>query len=506
MAEAYSNALSKSQYTPLSYIENEGSLTAAVSLDTSAFESVLGYVSDSDFKENVWLVSFPEYHMRKEIKFEAFSKLNIKYITLVKCWCIDMLGLSYRLSVIKQKLSKAAVFLNYLQQRNIRLTGVRNSLLEIFLNRYKDNPLIYNNISAAVSDLLEFSMQNGAVFTEKLSCPVLVQTPSNAIVRAPDKCVMESLDRIFFTDNKLPSDMRCLYLLMRLILNRISEVLSISLDCISYPREGIYTICIPTKKETPFHRPISSKYHRSIDDYYTARLYEAIQTQKAYASSCQSSLPEEFKNYLFVSCSQEKKLVTTSDFNDFLAKLCTERKILDAEGNIARITSHQLRHAGITDRLQSLIISPEQTMKEANHSSISTTMGYGYASAHDEAERNKEIVQNVFKTSYTNDAAKAQTVSAKKYKALQENPFVRAVPGLGLCTNMRCKPRFEECINCPHFTPDANYREYFLECAEMCRERLQKLSENPKRNEAAISFNHERLSIYEKYLERIEQI
>ena len=37
----------------------------------------------------------------------------------------------------------------------------------------------------------------------------------------------------------------------------------------------------------------------------------------------------------------------------------------------------------------------------------------------------------------------------------------------------------------------------------MSRERLQKLAENPARNEAAIAFNRERLKIYEKYIERI---
>lgn len=504
MAEISSNALNKTEYTPFDIINCENAAKTAFSCDTSYFESILSCVSDSNFNDDTWLVSVPEYHVQKKLNFTAFNTLNPQYINLVKCWSINMLGMSYSLSNIKLKLSKSAVFLNYLHERNIRLSSVRITILELFLKNYEDNPALHNNFSVAISDLLDFSAENGANFSEHLFCPVLNNKIESVVRRAPDACVMESLDRLFFTDKEIPADMRCAYLLMRLILNRISEVLNMSLDCIIYPQEGIYTVCIPTQKETPFHRPCYSKYSRSLEDYYTARLYEAIQMQKEYALSRQKFLPEELKNYLFVSSSDGTRLLTAAEFNTFLAELCTERKIYDADGNIAKLSSHHLRHAGITDRLQSVTISAEQTMKEANHSSLSTTMGYGYSSCHDEAQHNKEIVKNVFTASYdTRISEVPQTVNPRKYKALQQNPFVRVVPALGLCTNLRCKPRFEECINCSHFTPDSHYKEYFEECAAMSRERLQKLAENPARNEAAIAFNRERLTIYEKYIERI---
>lgn len=476
-----------------------------IAIDVNCYAEILSFISDSDFLCDVWLVKVHEHHVKQTLCFSCLNDLREEYKVLCKCYAANMLGLSFTFSSIKQNLSKVSIFLHYISDKKIALTSIRNSLIENFFKRYEDTPSVYNSFSAAIQNFLTFCMQNTISFSETISCPFIEADKSRRVRRAPDKCIIDVLDKLFFNDTSLPTDMRCAYLLMRLILNRISEVLNILIDCISYPEDGIYTISIPTQKETPMHIPHYKKYNRSLTDFYTARLYEAIQAQRDYALSQQDSLPPEFQGYLFVSSSNNSSLLTGDEFNTFINRLCTEHDIRDSAGNLAHISSHALRHYGITERIQSKIISPEQTMVEANHSSLSTTLSYGYSSLNDEAERNSKILTAVFPDLPVNGYKQNQAISKNKYEILKRSPFVRSIPGMGLCANMRCKPRFEDCIKCNYFSPNKIYREYFTECIAMYAERLDTLRKNPTHSKAAIAFNEERLQLYKQYLERCDE-
>lgn len=488
----------------LSIIDNNSAVPPQI--DTSIYDEALKYVSDSSFEEDKWLVKVPEYHIKKEISFASMSVKNNFNISLLKCWTVHMLSLSYSLATIKNKLNKVESFIAFLEKNKINFLSIRNSFIESYLNKYSESETIYNSMSCAIFDFASFVKQNGYELAEEIVCPTLNVCRENKVRRAPDKCVIERLDEIFFSGKGIPSDMRCIYLLLRLILNRISEVLNMQIDCISYYEEKIYTLSIPTQKETPMRRMLYSKYNRSLTNAYTATLYEAVQQQIEYARSCQDKLTGELKGYLFVSTAHPDRLVTREDFNELLAKVCKENKVLDACGHIAKISSHHLRHTGIVERLHSKEISPEQTMKEANHSNMATTLSYGYESMHDESVRTSQILRQVFPDDY-----KSKTVSTpvklneRKYQALLENPFVRLLPGLGLCANISCNPAYESCIECEHFEPNKYYYDYFVECKCIVNERLVKLEKNPKTNKEAISFNKNQVKIYEKFIERIEQ-
>ena len=179
---------------------------------------------------------------------------------------------------------------------------------------------------------------------------------------------------------------------------------------------------------------------------------------------------------------------------------------MDSSGEIAHVTSHHLRHIGVTERLQSEIISPERTQKEANHLSMATTMGYGYSSVNDESQHTSNIVKNVFQDAFTEGQSLViNALPAKKYTVLQSNPFTRLLPGLGLCSNAACIPRFELCLKCEHFSPNECYYDYFLECSAIVKSRLEKLYENPTKNAAAIQFNEKYLQLYSSFTGRMSE-
>ena len=487
----------------------QNKLKSATSLSDSSLKkyiTAMSSFSDSEFGSMKWLVRVPEYHTLQEVSFSSFSNVPENLTALVKCWAIHFFSISYSLGTIRLKLSKIAVFLKYFCTLNIPFTSIRNSVIQVFLSQYSDTPILYNSMSCAISDFCNFISQNEICLAENIYLPMLPATQQKTVRRAPDRCVMTALDKFFFTNVDIPADMRCAYLLLRLILNRISEILNMSIDCISYPEEGVFSIRIPTQKETPLHRPAISTYTRSLSGEYTCLLHLAILKQREYARMHQNDISEECTNYLFVSSKSPKKLLSIEDFNAYLKKVCEENKIVDSNGKIARITSHQLRHIGITERLQSSIISPERTKKEANHSSFSTTMGYGYSSMHDESLHTSNIVKDVFQEAFTEGQSLiVNALPAKKYTALQSNPFTRLLPGLGLCSNAACIPRFELCLKCDHFSPNEYYNDYFLECSAIVKSRLEKLYENPTKNAAAIQFNEKYLQLYSSFTERTSE-
>lgn len=461
--------------------------------------------SDSEFSSVKWFVTTPEYHAPKELSFSTFSNISEALTVLVKCWAINFFSLAYSLGTIKSKIAKIAVFLKYFDNLNVPLTSIRNSAVQVFLSRYSETPELYNSMSCAISDFCNFASQNDIEFSELINPSLLPIKNKTLVRRAPDQCVIDTLDRFFFTRDDIPTDMKCAYLLLRLILSRISEILNMPIDCISYPEEGLFSVLIPTKKETPLHRPFISKYSRNLSGEYTAVLYLAIQKQREYAIMHQGDIPEEYSNYLFVSSQSPTKLLSNADFNTYLQKVCEDNKIMNSNGEIAHVTSHHLRHIGVTERLQSAIISPERAQKEANHLSMSTTMGYGYSSVHDENQHTSNIVQDVFQGVFSElPASTSCTLPPKKYASLQNNPFTRLLPGLGLCSNAACIPRFEICLQCEHFTPDRCYNEYFLECSAIVQKRLEMLYKNPSKNAAAIKLNEKYLQLYNGFIERVK--
>ena len=194
--------------------------------------------------------------------------------------------------------------------------------------------------------------------------------------RAPDTVTVNQLDSLFFDKAvDIPLGYRAIYILLRLHTHRISEVLATPLDCISYPADDVFAITIPNSKETPHHIPDYQKYNFLLSGFCGGLCHDIVHAQQQYAINQQSTLPDNLKEYLFVS-HKGQRLITTRDFNSYLSEFCARYNIIDASGNPTKVTSHDFRHIAVCERFKSDIISPERTSVECNHASVDDTMGY----------------------------------------------------------------------------------------------------------------------------------
>lgn len=356
-------------------------------------------------------------------------------------------------------------------------------------------------------------MQSLQVLTESLTTFDVIHIPSNLDAtyrfpqqrepkRAPDTITINQLDSFFF-DNKvdIPLAYRAIYLLLRLHTHRFSEVVATPLDCISYPDDNVFAITIPNSKETPLHIPNYQKYNFLLTGFCGGFCHDIVYKQQQYATDMQQSIPDEIKDYLFVS-HKGPHLVTMSEFNSFLAEFCAQLQIVDATGNPAKITSHDLRHIDVCERFKSNIVSPERTSVECNHTCVEDTMGYGYYSKHDEATHLAEIVKPILPFDF-DTAPSPREVPPRKYETLAKQPATRVIPYYGLCLNRKCSPQFEKCFHCGSFIPDPQHKEYIKANIE----RLQKVNDQILKkhgNPAVLQQNLKDIQTFSTYLEKID--
>jgi len=231
-------------------------------------------------------------------------------------------------------------------------------------------------------------------------------------------------------------------------------------------------------------------------------LYELVMVQKNLA--LQQNLSGPASGYLFVSPIYPR-LVSISEFNEFLQKVISDNSIFSEDGSLARVTSHDLRHIGIVDRLTSGIFYAHEVQAEANHATLSQTMAYGYSSPHDEAVHVGEILKEVQDTSlwkFQTDAT-PRAVSPRKFSALYNQVFTRILPARGICCDVTCVPRYEQCVKCPSFRPNPIYREYFIDASHIYESRISDLEQKSGQIEA-IEFNKKMLGICLSFLSKLE--
>ncbi len=279
------------------------------------------------------------------------------------------------------------------------------------------------------------------------------------------------------------------------------KVIAIPIDCISYPQENTFAISVPTEKETPYHIPVFHKYNFLINGMCESIYYKMLIQQRDYAASMQEKLSTPYKGYLFVHPSLPR-LITTADFNKFLSKICTENHVIDSEGNPAVITSHDLRHINVCERLQGNTISAFDTMVECNHSSLTQTLGYGYPSKKDSTDHLADITKQL---PLLKDDKEIECLKMPqfKYSKLLEDSGTKVIPGYGICRNLECEPQFEKCLQCESFSPDPQCREYFLSAIDFLRKRNEKIIKK-NGDQAVVQRNAQSIQLYQNCINKMD--
>lgn len=473
-----------------------------------AMQQTLKHFSESSWQANVWEIHIPTSGKDAKIRFPQISGLDAD---ILRATALSFLVQCASAEAAQRVVREGVYFLEYLSKVGIHIESIRTSIVSLYVDHLKALDIGIgqkNSRIRSACSLYETCIENAdfEAYVRAVDFSYRFSEPRGK-KRAPDKCVVDALDRAFFNlaYEGIPLVIRLAYFLLRLIPNRISEVLSIDLDCISYPDLALFSVSIPTSKETPLHIPQYSKYIFAMNGKIESIFFHLIRQQQSMVRSYTISDDVDV-DYLLFDATKGRAL-SANDVNTFLEQFIHEHHIFDANGNSPSVTSHDFRHVCIGERLRSGVYSPEQTMKEANHSNVDITLSYGYQSEHDEAENlgaiSSAVLENDFKVTDQKDAVQHQRVNPAKYDRLQNSTaYIRIIPGSGLCSNAKCTPQYEKCAFCDCFTPDKLYLEYFTEAREIVQKRVLKFM-NSNASPDAIAFERKQLEIINTYIEKM---
>ena len=474
--------------------------------DIDHMQTILSQFSENNLMDDKWQIRIASSKRQTSVRFPVLSR-EID-VVLIRALVLQML--SYASSSIGRAVKDAEWILGFFSDHHFHIENCRTAVVDLIikeLDRAADFSVMQkNSIMTTLGAMIELCEGFGLVAgTGIVDCSYRwkeIRLPK----RAPDACIIEQLDSYFFDPAiDILLQYRTVYMLLRLISNRINEVLFMPIDCITYPDIDTYSINIPTQKATPYHIPENKQYPKKLSGIEEGLLYRCLCELQQYAESQQNHLPCQHQNLLFVSPTGNTT-ITTADVNEYFKEICEKYHVKDSSGIPAFITSHDLRHTAVVERFKHGVISPYQTMRESNHSSLSQTLGYSYASVHDETEKltgiSEAVLNNFLLLSTKSGEVKPRELPPKKFLALKEDPNTRLLLDGSICLSRSCVPSFDACSDCEDFQVDPMYQEPLENYIAILSGRLQMLR-NKGGNPDTISFVEHQIDVYTKMLNKI---
>jgi integrase len=299
------------------------------------------------------------------------------------------------------------------------------------------------------------------------------------------KFVTDQLDKIFLNEVH-PVHHRLAYWIMRTIPSRVSEVTGMKINCIK-PYGDNYVISIPTWKQNGGHIEPQIRCIHIEDSGMGNFLINLIKNQQDIANIYQDSVLEKdmlftIENLAFCGRHFDKTgeikyskksdkpyILNPTGVARILNMYCKRYKVVDEKMKPYSITSHQLRHNGITDRLHegfSLIEIRDMTGHQGN------AMIYN-SYHHIQPELNKEAQNRLIKAKYESVESapvyfrgRILNMDNKLEQRLLANPRAFRISdgkfSIGICSDVTtCQSGMFECLNCTHFVPNADNLEYY---------------------------------------------
>ena len=299
--------------------------------------------------------------------------------------------------------------------------------------------------------------------------------------------VARHLDVVMKMEN-MDNAHKTMYWLLRLIPNRITEVLSMTVNCLKQIDENNYMLSIPTFKQSGRYVTGAMKLIQIEYAGIAAYLIDLIKAQIEIAKSFKTELSGNFLfygptygiystkdgKYNIKIQNNEAVNMTQDSARYFLKRVCEAYDIRDADGNPYKVTTHQFRHNAISDRMNSgLFRSIDIVALTAHHNFKMIEQSYTHVTT-DMLIANREIY---FRGRIIN------TDNPLKEARILKKPFANRISGLGICSDIRgCSNSRFRCMRCPHMIPD-------IESLPFCEE--EKASWLEKKNKAEQIGNNE---------------
>lgn len=450
-----------------------------------AEKQLKNYSLVSKFNDDSWVIDKKNSDKNENI----YNKLNFKKIKNVNCknelktWIITLLMRRLSFSTIKTKLSSIKYFYEFADKN---LNSFKNVSRKSILSFY--DFVIEKNESLSKRAHIEH-WKNVQQFFKEIknleACKIMnkFDVKYEEININDEKYISEEigkkLDVIMNKDN-VPIPIKTVYWILRLIPNRITEVLSMTDKCLKRIDENTYMLSIPTFKQSGQYYKGSVKLVEIKYEGTGKFLIDLIKEQLDYINNTKI---ENYTGFLFYSpiyrisrdeknntCKyrihiKELSLLDTTRVNRMFQRICEAYNLTNEEGEIVHITTHMFRHNAITDRITSGIFRPIDIMPlTAHHNTAMIEKSYTHFKPEDLRIEENTILFN---------GKIINTDNVKLVEQLQKRPFAYNIEGLGICSDIRgCDKNKFECYRCPYMIPDFNQLErYKMEQEEFKRKK-----------------------------------
>ncbi|MFI3215101.1 MAG: tyrosine-type recombinase/integrase, partial [Eubacteriales bacterium] len=436
--------------------------------------------------------------------FSAIALINGKAIATVKTYICDLIRFFKFMSIY---------------ENNHELTTCNEHTVTAFY-QYLENGVLSESSKIGVWSSIKmfFKTMNGwnneILRNPFENSPYIMQRKFDMKYIPPN--VANRLD-VIFKDENLPLHMRCAYWILRLIPSRVSEVTGIRIDCLKRYSEN-YVLFIPTWKQNGGHQePILRSIHLE-DTGISGYLIKLIKEQQKVAREIQHHFVDDQKGALLSyrqSFDKNGKIykygnsyyvVTKYYINAYFKKVCNEHKIVDSDGNPYKVTSHQFRHNGITDRLASGFTIAQIKEITDHHGDSMIYNSYNHLNLQPETiiKQQKYLHKEDVSTDkkYILFAGRILNMDEQLEKRLLKNPRAHKVRG-GICSDITgCKSDILNCLSCKYFVPDKEQVEYYKEQIIAWKDKSLKFSSFPLIKNTA----DKNIKLYEEILESLDEV
>lgn len=492
-----------------------------ISKEKEYLEFVESLGSDINFYDDKWVcnIFIRNPSIKKHNVTLRFSRIPNKYKDIVKYFSAISLVHGKSINTVISYLSDLIRFFDFWSNKGIDICFFNEYSLVEFYEYLNSKDFSKNTKSGIWSTMnMFFKTMNG--WDNKELKNLFLKCPYDRQLKFDSKFIpteiANDLDRVFMNENS-PLHIRVVYWILRLIPSRVSEVMGIKIDCLK-KYNGNYVLFIPTWKQNGGHQePILRSVHLE-DVGISGYLIKLIKDQQREAKEIQYHLANDQKGALlsYRQCyTKNGKIykygnsyyVITRDYiSSYFKKVCVENNIVDNDGKPYRVTTHQFRHNGITDRLASGFTIAQIKEITAHHGDSMIYNSYNHLNLKPETiikqqkylHKEDELTEN----KHVLFAGRILNMEEQLEKRLLKNPRAHKVRG-GICSDITgCKSDMLNCLSCEYFVPDKEQIDYYKEQIVAWKEKSLKFSDFPLIKNTA----DENIKLYEKVLERFDMV
>ena len=471
------------------------SVNVAPSYEEYLQERYMSYLenlgSNINFDDDKWICD-KKKRMLSETNHNVtiyFSKVRPEHKVMVKTFAIIRLMNNASITVIKNNICYISEYLNY-TNGNLEVSYDSAMRYKHYLDMSGLSETTLHNKWGSINKFYE--IMNGYEGNQYKMC--FADNPYNSHKRRDYKyipdAVAQQLDRVFYHE-EVDETVKCIYWVLRLIPSRISEVLNIKIDCLK-PFDGHYCLFIPTWKQNGGHRePIMRCIHIE-NEGMGGYLISLIHKQQQVSKELQMFMPENKRGALFtlqskmyradgrVDCRNMYNVMSWPNLSERLKTICEKYNVVDSNGRIYYVTTHQFRHNGITDRLEKGFTVEQVTDITGHHGSTMLLDAYSHLNLKPETilKVQNSVISEIEKD-YTAFNGQVINCSQEQEDIIMKNVRAHKVRG-GICRDITgCKSDMMNCLECQYFKPDPEQLEYYKEQLELWEQKADKFKAMP---------------------------